>query len=229
MKYDRGSFITVPSREKLRGLHPTAQTLYMWLCSYANETGNCFPSRQTLAKDVGCSDTMIDSMLVSLEKEGLLKKKGRKDGTRQLSNLYTVLIVPPLQGGWPPPPTGLPTPSHDVGTNSIHVTKTTEGRAELAVIEEVSEDSPKKKSTAKYKDARIAFTWLPNQQESWNNDLTQLGCGNLLFKRGEEKVRSFVKYVQRHKDDEGFSWRFVTPSDYERKWPIIEDYAKRNR
>lgn len=223
MKYERGSFITVPSREKLRGMHPNAQILYVWLCSYANETGKCFPSRKTLATDCGFSENTVDRMLSMLVKNGLLTKKHQKVGDTNTSNLYTVLIA----GGSPPqhppsPHTGATVPP-DVRTNSIQLTEPIE---EVAAA---TDDEPRTKPKAKYKDARTAFSWLPNQQESWNGNLTELECGILLFKRGEESVRKFVKYVQNHKDDDGFNWRFVLPSDYERKWPLIEDYAKRNR
>lgn len=95
-------------------------------------------------------------------------------------------------------------------------------------IVEVPEDQKEKKPKPKYDNARKAFTWLPNHQKSWNDNLTELKCGNLLFERGEEAVHAFVKYVNAHKDDEGFNWVFVKPSDYERKWEDIKAYAKRN-
>lgn len=140
MKYERGSFITVPSREVLSGLHPTAQTLYMWLCAYANETGTCYPSRKTLAKNVGCSETMIDNMVDLLVENGLLKIKGRKDGDKQLSNLYTVLIQPPLPHSGTPPTTQYEGVYHDVRTNSIQLTQSNEGGELEDEIREVDSD-----------------------------------------------------------------------------------------
>ena len=127
MKYEQGSFITVPSRNTLRGLHPTAQTIYMWLCSYANETGECFPSRSTLAKDARCSDRTVDEMLEILIEQGLLRKKGRADGDKQLSNLYTVMICERGAGGSPPPSRRFAPPAKEVRTNSTHLTQPIEG------------------------------------------------------------------------------------------------------
>lgn len=127
MKYARGSFITVPSREVLRGMHPTAQAIYMWLCAYANETDSCYPSRATLAKDARCSDRTVDEMLELLLEKGLIKKKGRKEGDRQLSNLYTVMIVDRGEGGSLPPSRTFAPPAKEVRTNSNHLTQTTEG------------------------------------------------------------------------------------------------------
>lgn len=99
--------------------------------------------------------------------------------------------------------------------------------AEPPVLEVKEEETPKKHKP-KYADARTAFSWLPNPQKSWDSNLTQLECGLLLFERGEDAVRKFVKYVQNHQNDEGFNWTFTKPSDYERKWEDIKLYAKRN-
>lgn len=233
MKYNKGTFITVPSRDVLRGLHPTAQAIYMWLCSYANETDNCYPSRATLAKDARCSDRTVDEMLELLLEKGLIKKKGRKEGERQLSNLYTVMIVERGEGGSLPPSRTFATPAKEVRTNSNQLTQTNEiGASEdgLRVVEvafQVEEETRVKKPP-KYPNARTAFSWLPNRQKSWEGNTTQLSCGELLFKRGEEAVKSFVRYVKSHEDDDGFDWIFVQPSDYERKWETIKAYAKRN-
>lgn len=144
MKYERGSFITVPSREVLSGLHPTAQSLYMWLCAYANETGTCYPARKTLAKNVGCSETMIDKMVDLLIEHELLKIKGRKDGDRQLSNLYTVLIQPPLPQSGTPPTTEYEGVYHDVRTNSIQLTQSSEGGEQARIVILKDSDSPEK-------------------------------------------------------------------------------------
>ncbi len=114
MKYEKGSFITVPSRDRLRGKHPTAQALYMWLSAYANETGDCFPSRTRLAKDCGCSEKMIDKMLDSLIKLGLVKYEKRIEGNKNLTNLYTVIV---WEGGAQDAPGGAhssPGVGHDV-------------------------------------------------------------------------------------------------------------------
>lgn len=232
MKYERGSFITVPSRATLRGLHPTAQCLYMWLCSYANETGNCYPSRAALAADCGCSPRTIDAMLDLLIEKGLLKKKEQFLNNEQTTNLYTVVVkdgvANPARGianPATPPSQNLRTELNPILTQSIEVGATAPEIVETPIDQE---ERPKKQSKAKYNEARVAYSWLPNRQLSWEDDLTQLKSGLLLFKRGETAVRQFVKYVKTHQDDPGFYWTFTKPSDYERKWEDVKLYAKRN-
>jgi len=103
MKYSQGSFIVVPSRSSLRGLDATAQCLYMWLCSYANETGECFPSRAKLAEDCGCSIRTIDASLEILIKKGLVIKEHRFLENKKQTNLYTV-VVEGVGAEFAPPP-----------------------------------------------------------------------------------------------------------------------------
>jgi hypothetical protein len=93
MKYQKGSFITVPNNAGLAGIHPAAQCLFMWLCFHANQEGQCFPSRRRLAELSGISVDMVDKMLKVLEEKHLiLKTKRRKNETLNQTNIYEVLI-----------------------------------------------------------------------------------------------------------------------------------------
>lgn len=218
MKYERGSFITVPSRDKLRGMHPTAQALYMWLCSYANETGNCFPSRSTLAEDVGCSESMVDNMLLSLEKEGLLKRKARKEGDRQLSNMYTVLVCTLPHSGTPPS-TEYATPSHDVRTNSIQGTKPIE-----VVVETTDGDfrskSPKK-VTAGIQSVFDIFEDNP-ARFVWKGRVHQREAAQVLHNEfGIPTLEARYKLSKKYKGEQGCP-QIDNPSDFLEKMPKME-------
>lgn len=93
MKYRKGTFITVPNKEQLSGLDPQTQVLYMWLNSYANDDGECFPSIERLAVDCGMSrDTVIRRLEVLCEK-GLVKKQNQYVDNRQTTNLYTMELL----------------------------------------------------------------------------------------------------------------------------------------
>lgn len=94
MRYTKGSFITVPNKEGLRGMKPQTQCLFLWLCSYANETGKCFPSKKTLARDTGCSESSVLRSMKELEEAGFVIKQEKKDKKtgRNQSNEYTILI-----------------------------------------------------------------------------------------------------------------------------------------
>lgn len=93
MKYEKGTFTVVPNREALRGLPAGAQALYLWLCSYADEYGECYPSRGKLAKDIGATVKTVDTHLRTLEDTGLITKTERVQDNVKQSNLYQLQLV----------------------------------------------------------------------------------------------------------------------------------------
>lgn len=128
MKYAKGTFTVVPNRELLRGLPPTTQALYVWLCSYADENGECYPSRSKLATDIGGSVRTVDTHLKKLENLGLIEKENRVKNNEKQSNLYQLLIVESSAKIAPPsadialPRANTAPPSADIA----HRTKTTQ-------------------------------------------------------------------------------------------------------
>lgn len=93
MKYKKGSFITVPNTEELKGLHPTAQCLFMWLCYHANQNGECFPSRKRLSILCRVSVDMVDKMLkILIGSKIVIKEKRKKNEKQNKTNLYHIII-----------------------------------------------------------------------------------------------------------------------------------------
>ena len=80
---------------------------------------------------------------------------------------------------------------------------------------------------AKYPHSKEVFSWFPKPQKSWAIDTTQLKHAELLFERGEEKVRKALRFIEEHQDEEYFP-SITKPSDLERKWVDLAKYAKRN-
>ena len=93
MKYEKGTFVTVPNREFLKGLTPLTQTLFFWICNYADENGQCFPSRTTLAKNMGSSIKTVDRHLKKLEEVGLVVTTERFEKGEKITNLYQIMIL----------------------------------------------------------------------------------------------------------------------------------------
>jgi hypothetical protein len=94
MKYDKGTFVVVPNLQWLENKPPELQVLFFWICSFANENGQCFPSRRSLAKKSGMSIRTIDKYLLELVELGLIDKTVRnKKGTKEnTSNLYQIML-----------------------------------------------------------------------------------------------------------------------------------------
>jgi len=91
----------VPNKEVLRGLKPTTQTIYLWLCGHIDDKGFCYPSHYTLAKEAGISKRQAAYEIDELIEIGILCKWQRKDEAGDLtSNLYKIVdkgIAPPAR------------------------------------------------------------------------------------------------------------------------------------
>lgn len=94
IKYEKGTFITVPNINNMDGKPSEMQSIFIWLCKYANDEGTCFPARRTLAKRAGCSLASVDKYLKQLEDDGFIKKTTRSTNINgQTSNLYQLQII----------------------------------------------------------------------------------------------------------------------------------------
>lgn len=74
---------------------PAQKVVYAILCMYAdNTTMKSHPSIQTLARKACCSENTVRSALAKLEAEDLLLIRRRKNGKKNFSNEYTLLVPP---------------------------------------------------------------------------------------------------------------------------------------
>ena len=72
----------------------TRKLILMGIASYADEDGRCWPSQETLARRVGCSDRTVRAHLAALEAAGWLSREARSGVGGRRSDLY-VLRLPP--------------------------------------------------------------------------------------------------------------------------------------
>lgn len=93
MKYKKGTFVVLPNISSLDRLPAACQAIYVWLCKYADDDGQCFPSRKKLAGHIDVDMRTVDKHLLLLEQLGLIKKTFRKKGESQTSNMYQILIL----------------------------------------------------------------------------------------------------------------------------------------
>ena len=92
MKYKKGSFLVVPNLQIIEGQPSAVQSVYFWICSFANEDGNCFPSHTIIAQKSGVSTRTVIRSIEILETLGVLKKEVRMKNNEKISNLYQLLI-----------------------------------------------------------------------------------------------------------------------------------------
>lgn len=105
MKYEKGQFVTVPNLKYLDGMRAVEVAVYLWICSYADENGKCFPGRKTIASKIKVSVHTVDKAITKLCEVGILAKEHRFVGNEKTSNEYQIMI--PDEGGSPKPDTTL--------------------------------------------------------------------------------------------------------------------------
>lgn len=221
MKYSKGSFIVVPNKEVLDGVFTNLQVVFMWLCSYADEDGICFPSRATLARNTGCSVKTIDRAIESLCEAGLLKKTTRSSGGKNLTNLYQIMLLDrsgdsqSLRGVRES--LGVASESRTELNPVLTQSTYSSANAEIRVSEDVI---PRKESTAKYPHALEVFAlWgaYPKNWTSLKNSVQREAAENLYEEQGIEEIKAALEYIEKHKSEDFFP-QIATPHDLDSKW-----------
>lgn len=98
------SFVIVPEWVLMLPISATALRVYCVIRKHADaKTGECFPSRKTIAAKARCSVASVDRCVKELVENGALKVRRRKNKTGDwTSNLYTLVAQSPNSS--PPSP-----------------------------------------------------------------------------------------------------------------------------
>jgi hypothetical protein len=92
---DTGPFAIVPEWLLVADVSDRAVRLYAVLARYADQAGECWPMRRTLADRLGCSVDSVDRAVRELKKAGAVRVEPRRTaGGDQTSNTYTVVRLP---------------------------------------------------------------------------------------------------------------------------------------
>lgn len=216
MKYQKGTFITVPNIQKLQELPPAAQALFMWLCSYADNDGVCFPSRKKLAHNLHCSVRTIDAHLKILQELGFIEKTNRINNNEKQSNLYQLLIIGSenIAGGSAKSALGSAKNDTTPGAKSAHRTK--------SIITKPTELNTSEHSSQQISEVIFLFIELNKAAKGWYANKTQRAATNRLIEEyGFEKVCRVVQLL-RIVNTKPFFPTITTPYQLEQKWSQLE-------
>jgi len=188
--------------------------------------GGCFyGSNEWMMEQLACSEQTVSNAFDELEKLGEV----RIERTRRTRKVYRTLRDP-SQLGSETQVGSLRDPSW-FGTNSVSNSEKNTSVAtapqDIVLGYETPEGEERPKSKPKYPNAKTVFSWFPNPEKSWNLNTTELKHAELLFERGEEKVKKRLRFVRENADAD-FMPLINKPSDLERKWNDLTAYAKRN-
>lgn len=195
MKYAKGTFITVPNKHIIRGLSGNQQALFMWLCSYADEVGVCFPSRSTLAKDIGVTTQTLDKHLKKLCEVGLITKAERFYNSRQSSNEYQIQLKNPhsIHRGKVFNTAGGKKVSNQRGKKVVH---RTQSKKELNPKNSIT--SPSDVATVQVNEVIKSFSAVnPSIEAIISHKAQREATERLIVQYGVEGVLAFIPLIQK--------------------------------
>jgi hypothetical protein len=76
---------------RAKGISPGAKLAYGRLVRYAGQNGNCFPSVDSLAAEIGVGERQAQKYLANLERAKLIRRVKRFSGAGQTSNTFEFL------------------------------------------------------------------------------------------------------------------------------------------
>lgn len=224
MKYIKGSFIVVPNIHHLAGIPAITQTIYIWICSYANEKGTCFPSHKRLASDSGTSTATVERHINQLIELGLLKKEKRIVNGRQTSNHYQIMIKDStVMRGPHQSDEGGGDHSDEAELNPV-LTQSNTSEVELRVERVTKEDeevTPRQKTDLTY---RKVFELWPKYPLNWRSNRTEIAAAkNILAEHSLEEARNALNYAKQNEHEEKCP-QMLKPSDLDRKWVNLQAF-----
>lgn len=233
MEYRKGDFTLVPNKDALRGLDPQTQVLFMWICSYADDEGKCFPSIAKLQTDTGMSRMTVIRRIETLEDKKMLRRQRRvKDGTKT-SNLYQIMLAE--KNGSTTERLGVVSQSDHPSITEGHRTITNE----LYPFELYSEQSPQEQKTkfsTEGADLIKAFEEINPAAKKWYSNKTQRAAadrllqftdsnGQLLGLAGIKKVIAVLPKA----NGQPYFPTITTPLQLENKWAQLISAFQRKK
>jgi hypothetical protein len=233
MKYEKGSFITVPNKEQMRTLSLGARAVFVELCDMSDDYGSCYPSRELLARRLGFASSSlksIDRFVAELVSAGFITKTARiTPAGDNTSNMYQIMLLalpksvevapiqPPPSSQVTPTPSGWMTTGTVINSNSNQIT----GADELREAIEIVQDSPKPDKT--YKEVFRLFSKVP---QGWMHHRAQIDAAKRLAAApgGVEQVRRALEWHKENKDL-AYMVKIHTPHEFEAKLPKL--YSKK--
>ena len=214
MNFQKWTFITVPNKHKLKELSVYSKAIYLSLCAYADDKGQCYPAINTIAKECNCSDRSVIRYMQELIEKWLLSKEIRKKewSCENISNLYQLKICGDSQslgGDSQSPPPG---DSQSQELNLIILTKSNE----------LNIDTPKKISESFFdlKEDHEIWKEVINKHPSAIKDLRDF-CNYWT-----EPNKSWLKVKWQLQETFDIKRRLYKWLDNSQKWNKVSPYNK---
>ena len=146
MDYIKGDYFIVPNRKALSGLDPQTQTIFLWLCARADDSGKCFPSYTNISRTSGVNRRTVIERIKKLEDLGFITKIS---GDYQNSNIYQIKVLGSESGLLGSAGDTLASAGDTLGvvqeipSNNNHLTITKNERSSLSFLEDLDKETIK--------------------------------------------------------------------------------------
>ena len=75
------------------GMKLSSVAIMARLADFSNDEGVCWPSIETIARQIGAGMSTVRTAIARLEAEGWLTRKARRQGNRNASNVYQLNVA----------------------------------------------------------------------------------------------------------------------------------------
>lgn len=224
MQYRKGTFVVVPNKEYLQGKKPILLAVFYWLCTYADEYGECFPSRQRLAKDCDVNIRTVDQAIKELEELCLIEKSKRKNEKGDYtSNLYQIICLNAFEDN-----VGVAKnnalPSEKNSTRGSEKNSTlTKSNIKLNPSKEETETS----SVGINELIKTFEVMNPSCSKYYGNKTQRKACENLIELYGFNRVKKVIEVTLPKTNTLPFFPSITTPVQLQEKWSSLESAIRK--
>ncbi|MDD4661854.1 MAG: helix-turn-helix domain-containing protein [Candidatus Pacebacteria bacterium] len=196
--------------------------IYISLCRHANnETQECFPSQELIAKELGITDRTVRNYIKKFEEWNLILVKKEKNPKTQkyLNNVYTLLD----KSQWKKKPEEIisyDSPEENKNKNQRKIVP----HKNTYIINNTNkiQDELKNNSNALLN----LFYKEINPNIKFNNKTTRTDAEWLENKYGIEKLEPMVMYIKQHQHEQYFP-SISTPTQLREKMAQLINYSKK--
>jgi len=232
----------ITTSDAFREMPTSSQALYFHLGMEADDDG-FLDNYRGLMRAINASDDDLKILLgkrflilfptlIIVVKHWLLNNTIRKDRyteTKHLDEKRALLIKE--NGAYTELPVGTPSGNqmatqYRIEEDRIVSAFEDEPRVIVSLKEDGEERTPS--SNAKYPHAKEVFAWFPKPQASWMSlkNVQEREYAEYLYERGEKNVKRALTFYEEYKD-EPFCPKITKPSDLEKKWLDLTNFAKK--
>lgn len=94
IKFKKGEFLTVPNRQEVLKLRGAQLNVYLAICGYADNNGQCFPSYKSISEATGYSKRAAMDAVEQLKEAGFFAvRTQRRPNESFTSNLYQLILI----------------------------------------------------------------------------------------------------------------------------------------